>query len=152
MAPCPPGALEREAAPIVRETVVLGTGYLAYVLGRILLRAPLGRAALDAGRIVDVEHQLGIAWEPSLQRLVLHSETAVHAFNATYAYLYFPSVIGVLLWLYLADRANYRLMRDSLAVSAVLALALIALFPAAPPRLLPGFGVADTAARCRECR
>jgi hypothetical protein len=65
-------------------------------------------------------------------------------FNSVYSFLYLAVVVGVLLWLYLVDRRNYRLMRNSMGISALLAVGLIALLPVAPPRLLPESGLVDT--------
>jgi hypothetical protein len=53
-------------------------------------------------------------------------------------------VIGALFWLLMFDEASYRILRNALGISALLAVTTIALFPVAPPRYLEGFGVLDT--------
>ncbi len=131
---------------VVSQFAIVATGHALYTLGRILVRGEVEPARQHAERIVAAEHSLGIAIEPALQGLALRSEAVIRGFNAVYVPLYLPVVLGVMLWLCLADLPSYRLLRDSLAISAALALLIIARFPAAPPRVLPGFDVVDTAA------
>jgi hypothetical protein len=65
-------------------------------------------------------------------------------FNNVYLFAYYPVPAVALLVFFLRDRYGYRVLRDSLAVSAALALLAIALVPTAPPRFVPGLGIFDT--------
>jgi uncharacterized membrane protein YjdF len=132
-----PGAVLGEAS------LLLG-GLLLYVSGRILVTGSWERAHANAERLLAVERTLGLSFERQLQGLVLPHDRLVQGFNSLYSFLYLAVVIAAMLWLYLADRPNYRLMRNSLGVSALLALALIAALPVAPPRLMLESGLVDT--------
>jgi membrane-associated phospholipid phosphatase len=66
-------------------------------------------------------------------------------FFSTYYVLGFgPLIAAVLLWLGLRDRPRYRELRTLLFVSLAIAVILYVAYPTAPPRLVPGLGIADT--------
>jgi hypothetical protein len=61
-----------------------------------------------------------------------------------YSFSFLAVTTAALLWLWFVDRSNYRLLRNTLGVSALLAVVTIYLFPVAPPRLVEGSGLLDT--------
>jgi hypothetical protein len=139
----------RHEAPTPARTVfwefgLLVAGQLLYLLGRIMTRASWEDARTNAERLLALEDALGLTIERPVQELVLWNDQLVHLFNSVYSFLYLAVVVGVLFWLFLVDRRNYRLMRNSLGISALLAVGLIALLPVAPPRLMPSSGLIDT--------
>jgi len=95
--------------------------------------------------IVNFEKALGLWIEPGLQDVLGHGLWA-DFINNFYLFVYYPLPAVALVILFLRDRPGYRILRDSLAVSAVLALITFALFPVAPPRLVPELGIFDTIA------
>jgi hypothetical protein len=58
--------------------------------------------------------------------------------------LHFPVLIGCLIWLFIRHRGRYWQVRTTVVLFTAGAL-LIQLIPVAPPRLLPGDGMIDTA-------
>ena len=64
--------------------------------------------------------------------------------NLYYAGLHFAVVIGCLLWVYIWHRRQYPQVRTTLVLFTAGAL-LIQLVPVAPPRMLPGDNMIDTA-------
>jgi hypothetical protein len=132
------------ARRILRQAAVLGAGFLAYELGRYWNEGTLADAQRNASRIVDLEQRLGLFFEGRWQSVALRNDTVVELFNRTYSYLFLPVVVCVLLWLMLTDDENYRLLRNCLGISAALAVLIIALFPVAPPRLMPELGIVDS--------
>lgn len=92
------------------------------------------------------ERVLHLPSETSVQRAFLSHPLLVQAFNLYYDILHFPVLIGCLIWLYAWHRDRYRQIRTTVAVFTGASL-LIQLIPVAPPRLLPGTGLVDTAVR-----
>jgi len=82
--------------------------------------------------------------ETSIQRLVLPHPLAVETFNIYYASMHFMVLIIFLFWLFARHRAHYRRIRTIL-VCVTAASLLIQLVPVAPPRMLTGIGLIDTA-------
>jgi PAP2 superfamily len=82
--------------------------------------------------------------ETSLQRLFLPHPLIVQAMNLYYDTLHFPVLIACLTWLFVGHRGDYIRRRTTLAVFTGACL-LIQLVPVAPPRMLPGTGLVDTA-------
>jgi hypothetical protein len=54
---------------------------------------------------------------------------------------------SALLWIYHHHREQFLLVRNSFLIAMILALVGYALFPTAPPRLMPEWGFADTVAQ-----
>ena len=57
--------------------------------------------------------------------------------NKIYSFFFLSTVIGILVWLYLNRPDVYRRVRNALGLSTLIAIAVFALFPMAPPRLTP---------------
>jgi hypothetical protein len=92
------------------------------------------------------ERILHLPSETSVQRLFLPHPVLVQAFNLYYDILHFPVLGACLIWLYVRHRDCYPAIRNTVALFTGVSL-LIQLIPVAPPRLLPGTGLVDTAAR-----
>lgn len=94
--------------------------------------------------LMHAEKALGLWWEPSIQAWTIRGRVVMEFANFVYAYLHFPALIGVGVWLWFADRPAFRRVRNALFLSMPIGLLCYYLFPAAPPRLLPlyGYGVA----------
>ena len=119
-------------------------GLFAYELAREHSESGYRAAYANGARIVEFERALGLFIEDNVQRFVLSNDPLTHLFNGVYAYLYWPVVLGVLLWLFLVDKGNYRLYRNCLGISAALAIVTIYFAPVAPPRMVPEARVIDT--------
>lgn len=139
-----PFTFSRGLLPFAREYSLVLAGFCAYELARFSVVASFETASANSNRIVDSERSLGLFFEPRFQELATRDETVVRAWNMLYSHGFLALVVGTVLWLYFADPARYRLYRNALAASTVLAIALIAVFPAAPPRLMEGLGIDDT--------
>ena len=102
--------------------------------------------ALDRGRwLWDVERAAHLPSEAWLQRLTLPHPLLMQAFNLYYDILHFPVLIACLIWLFVRHRDRYGEFRITLVAFTGLCL-LIQLIPVAPPRMLSGIGMVDTAA------
>jgi hypothetical protein len=132
------------ARAILFEYGVLGGGLILYLLGRLVTVGSWDQARANAERLLAIERALGLAFEDDFQRFMLRNETVVELFGKLYSFFYLATLCGIVVWLYLVNRREYRLMRTAMGISALLAVALIGLFPVAPPRMLPESGVVDT--------
>ena len=133
------------ARPLARELSLI---LALYGLWRIAGQLSLVRldGALARGRSLwDLERTLHIPSEAALQRAVLPHSWLVQFCNGYYALAHVPSLIALLLWLWIRHRDEYPRIRNVLALGTGACLA-IQLLPVAPPRLLPGIGIVDTPA------
>ncbi len=64
--------------------------------------------------------------------------------NQTYFACQFAVTTVFLFWVYARHTRYFALVRDALIAANVVALALAIAFPAAPPRMVSGIGIADT--------
>ncbi|HEX4657295.1 MAG TPA: phosphatase PAP2 family protein [Streptosporangiaceae bacterium] len=131
-------------ATFTQETaLVLALFALWQFAGSFSAMGPGG--ALARGRwIWHLERVLYLPSETSVQRLFLPHPLIVQAFNLYYDILHFPVLIACLIWLWVWHRGHYIRVRTTLAVFTAACL-LIQLVPVAPPRMLSGTGMVDTA-------
>jgi hypothetical protein len=122
----------------------MGTVFLAYRQVRHLTSGDTGAAFANAERVVAVEQQLGLFSERAVQRLVLHSETAIAFLNRYYVGVHFPATIAVLVWACWRHPGAYRRIRAAFLAVTLGALAIHVAVPLAPPRMLAGHGFVDT--------
>ena len=134
------------AAGFAREAAVLfalfGLWQLVGGVGRMS-----ADGALDRGQwIWHAERVLHMPDEAAVQRAFLPHPLIVQAFNLYYAGLHFAVVIACLIWVFVWHRRQYPRVRTTLVLFTAGAL-LIQFVPVAPPRMLPGAGMVDTAVR-----
>ena len=108
-------------------------------------REHAGAAFANAGHVLRLEHQLGIANEQSLQQAALHHLWLIQGLNRYYVSVHFPATVGFLVYLYIRAPDAYRPLRRLFVAVTGAALAIHVLFPLAPPRMMPGY--VDTVAR-----
>jgi PAP2 superfamily len=132
------------AAAFTRETaLVLVLFALWQFAGSFSVMGP-GGALARARWIWHLERVLYLPSETGVQRLFLPHPLIVQALNLYYDVLHFPVLIACLIWLWVRHRARYIRVRTTL-VAFTAACLLIQLVPVAPPRMLPGTGMVDTA-------
>ena len=108
--------------------------YLLYLLTRGLLFDGDGQALANADRTIALERSVGLFIEPSIQGWALsHAQPLAVFLNWVYIVTYWPVILGVALWLYLARRRTYVKYRTLIAIHLALALVLFVTYPLAPP-------------------
>jgi hypothetical protein len=133
------GILLRELA------MTLGLYSLWGIIGHLATTATTG--AFDRGqRVWDLERTLHLPNEATLQAHLLGHEWLFRFLNAYYAFVHATSVVVFLAWLFFRHRAQYPLWRSTLAFLTLFCL-LIQTVAVAPPRLVPGISMIDTAAK-----
>lgn len=125
------------------SALILALFALWQYAGSFALLGPGG--ALGRSRwIWHAERILGLPSETAVQRLFLPHPLVVEFFNIYYLGLHFPVLIACMTWLFIRHRERYRRLRTTLVAFTGASL-LIQLIPVAPPRMLPGTGLVDTA-------
>ncbi len=133
----------RAVSAWTRELAVM---FALYALWQLAGGLSLGRAAgaVRAGRsVVDGEKWLHLPSEAALQRAFLGDHDLLRVFNLYYVVLHIVVTGLCLVWVFARHRHRYPVVRNTLA-GATGASLLVALYPVAPPRLVPGLGIADT--------
>jgi hypothetical protein len=117
----------------------------AYVAIRAVTEGRTEVAVANAHGLLRLQERLGLAWEASLQSLVIGSDRLVALCNWIYIYGHWPVIAVVAAALFLTRRERYRLLRNAVFVSGAIGFLFFALLPVAPPRLLE-LGLVDTVA------
>jgi hypothetical protein len=121
----------------------MGVGYLVYSQVRGLAGGRVSDAFINAYNLIDIERDLGIFKELTIQQWVLASGTTVDIFNLIYFYGFFPLVIPTAIFLFITRPEVYRLARNAFLISGSIAVCFFLTLPTAPPRLV-GMGFIDT--------
>ena len=132
------------AAAFAREA---GTVLALFALWQLAGSHPAlgpGDAVSRARWLWHAERVLHMPSETVVQRAFLPHPLLVQAFNLYYAGLHFAVLIACLAWLFIRYRPSYLRVRTTVVLFTGFSL-LVQLIPVAPPRMLPGDGMVDTA-------
>jgi hypothetical protein len=119
----------------VREIAVFVAAYLTYFGVRALTEGAVPQAHHNAGLVVDLKRELGMAVEGQVQRAVLQHPVLVDAANAVYMYGHWPVIITGGILLFRDRRRDYYRLRNAFLVTGLVGLVIFVVFPVAPPRL-----------------
>jgi PAP2 superfamily len=131
--------LGRRVLRLSREILLVIIAFQAYRLVRLLTEGDRAVAERHGTLILRWEQHVGLAWERSVQSVVLRHDALLDTCNAWYTWAFWPTVAGTMLALYLWWPTLYRRYRNAVFLSGALGLAVFATFPVAPPRMLVGF-------------
>jgi hypothetical protein len=134
----------RTAGAFLREAAVIGVLYALWQLaGELAGLSPQGAYARGYW-IAHFERDIWLPSEHAVQQLVLGHPFVVQVMNLYYASMHFTMMFVFLIWLFVRHRDQYRPVRQVLAWTTLCCL-LVQLVPVAPPRMLPGLHIVDTA-------
>lgn len=137
-------ALPRGRRDALRQVLLFAAAYLLYELVRGLSgSADPARAAVDATRVIALERGLHVFVEPALQAWALHRPWLMDLAGWTYVGAHGAVTFGALAFLYLRRNASFYFVRNMFLIAMAIALVGYAVFPTAPPRLMPAWGFAD---------
>ena len=123
--------------------LVLGLFALWQYAGSFSVVGPGG--ALTRSRwIWRFERTIHLPSETAIQHFFRPHPPIIQFFNLYYDSLHFPVLIACMVWLFVRHRDLYRRWRTTLVLFTGSSL-LLQLIPVAPPRMLPGTGLVDTA-------
>jgi membrane-associated phospholipid phosphatase len=98
----------------------------------------------DAMKIIDLERTLHIFVEPSVNAWTTNVHWLMDAADWTYLNGHFFVTLGVLIFIYLRRNDSFYFVRNMFMIAMALALVGYALYPTAPPRLMPEWGFTDS--------
>jgi membrane-associated phospholipid phosphatase len=126
--------------------MLLGSFEVVYALSGIYGRRHAARAVANSRDVLGLEHRLGIAWERGLQEWALRQPAhfAVTVANDLYFVCQLAVSSAFLLWVYLRRAEHFPRVRNAILAVNCVAVAVLFVYPVAPPRLVPGAGLADT--------
>jgi membrane-associated phospholipid phosphatase len=118
--------------------------YLLYQLVRGLvstgnLYKPFG----DAMKIIDLERALHVFVEPSIQAWTLGQHWLMDAADWAYLYSHYVVTAAALIFIYLRRNQSFYFVRNMFMIAMGIALIGYAVFPTAPPALMPEWGFTD---------
>jgi PAP2 superfamily len=129
-----------------REVLILVAAWLVYFGIRAISEGRASVARAHAHTLLQVEQNLGIAWERDAQHPVTQHHWLLTAANWVYVWGHWPVIAGVALWLFRRHAPGYRELRLAFLLSGAIGVVIFALFPVAPPRLAD-LGLLDSVTR-----
>ena len=133
-------------ADLLRQLGLFFLAYQAYRIVRGLTDAQDALAFANADRLIDIERGIGAFFEPGLQGALLNHAWLIDTANFLYVNTHFIITTTFLVWLYLFRNEHFYFVRNMFMVAMGIALVGYALYPTAPPRLIPEAGFVDTIA------
>jgi PAP2 superfamily len=116
--------------------------YLVYSVARFVTIGDLGVAQANADWIMDLQHDLGVGVEASVQQ-ALTGTWVLWLLNHLYLAAQLVVLPGSLIFLYRRRHPMYERLRNTILATWVLSIPIYAAFPVAPPRLADS-GLVDT--------
>jgi hypothetical protein len=126
------------------EILLIGLSYWVYSLIRNAVPEQRAEALRHADWIWRLEHDLGLAFELSVNHAIDKVTWLIVGMNYYYATLHFVVTLGVLVWLFKWHPGRYAAARLVLFATTGAALLGYYLYPLAPPRLMTNTHFIDT--------
>ncbi len=137
--------LPRGWSDVLRQLLLFVTAYLLYQLVRGLVNGGNGYKPFgDAIKIIDFERLLHVFVEPSIQAWTSSVDWLMDLAAWTYLNAHVVVTIGALTFIYLRRNDSFYFVRNTFMVAMAIALVGYALYPTAPPRLMPAWGFTDS--------
>lgn len=130
---------------LVPEFLLVVAVYMAYTLGRFAATKHPNGSYVHAGQVWDLERWLRLPNEADVQQALLGWTRVMDLANLHYQIGYVVSVVGSLAWLYIRHPGHYIWYRRFLTLVTFIGLIGHIVYPMAPPRLLAGDRVVDSA-------
>jgi hypothetical protein len=136
-------SVARIVSPAARTQVGLFLlAYLVYSAARWMMVGDLATAQDHAAWIIDLDQDLGVASEASVQQ-ALTGTWILWLLNHAYIAAQLIVVPGALIFLYKHSRPVYFRLRNTILATWLISVPVYAAFPVAPPRLAD-IGLVDT--------
>jgi membrane-associated phospholipid phosphatase len=140
----PGQALPNGYLDLLRQVLLFCGAYFGYQAVRGIVDGQKSLAFANGHHIIDLERSTHTFFEPDLQSVVIDHRWLIDFANFMYMNSHFVVTTTFLAWLYLRRNENFYFVRNMFMVAMGLALVGYVLYPTAPPRLYPEFGIIDT--------
>lgn len=127
----------------LREAAIILGAYFAYFGVRAISEGSASIAHENAKLLIELEQNIGLFVEPSVQGVLMSSEAFIDVVNWIYVWGHWPVIGAVAIWLFARKPSAYRTYRNALMISGAIGLVFYISFPAAPPRFTD-LGLVDT--------
>jgi membrane-associated phospholipid phosphatase len=144
--------LPRGWADAARQLLLFAAAYYAYQLVRGSVDGKVAAAAWNATKIINLEHSLHVFAEPSVQTWASSRHWIIHSADWMYLNSHFIVTVGALVFIYLRRNDSFYFVRNMFMIAMGIALLGYALYPTAPPRLMPEWGFTDSVAAYTHVR
>ncbi len=129
---------------VVRQLGLFVGIYILYQLVRgLIATGNLYKPFGDAMKIINLERTLHVFVEPSVQAWTLGQHWLITAADWAYLYSHYAVTGAVLIFIYLRRNDAFYFVRNMFMLSMLIALVGYAVFPTAPPALMPEWGFTD---------
>jgi hypothetical protein len=128
---------------ILTQTALIVAAIGVYFGVRGLTVGAVDLAETHARTIVEIERNLGIGFESTVQRPFEDPGVLQTLANWVYIWGHWPVIVATMIWLAFRHTAILLRLRDAMIVSGAMGMVVFASFPVAPPRLA-GLGLVDT--------
>ena len=139
--------LPRGWTDVVRQLLLFAGAYVVYQIVRGLVSGVGGETYKpfgDATKIISLERALHVFIEPSVQAWASNVHWVMDIADWTYLNAHYFVTIGALVFIYLRRNESFYFVRNTFMIAMAIALVGYALYPTAPPRLLPEWGFTDS--------
>ena len=137
--------LPRGWADVLRQVGLFLGAYLLYQVVRGVVDGhDVAQATWNAYKVINLERTLHIFVEPSIQAWALNQRWLMDIADSSYLNAHYVCTIGALTWIYLRRNDSFYFVRNMFMVAMAFALIGYALYPTAPPRLMPAWGFTDS--------
>jgi membrane-associated phospholipid phosphatase len=137
--------LPRGWGDVLRQVALFVGAYLLYQLVRGLVDGnDVAKATWNAYKVINLERTLHVFVEPSIQAWAINNRWLMDIADSTYLNAHYVVTLGALVWIYLKRNDSFYFVRNMFMVAMAFALIGYALYPTAPPRLMPAWGFTDS--------
>ncbi|MGZ4294428.1 MAG: phosphatase PAP2 family protein [Solirubrobacteraceae bacterium] len=137
--------LPRGWSDVIRQLSLFLGAYLGYQVVRGVVDGnDVAKASWNATKVINLERTLHVFIEPHIQAWVLNRHWLMDIADWTYLNAHYVVTIGALTFIYLRRNESFYFVRNMFMIAMVFALVGYALYPTAPPRLMPEWGFTDS--------
>jgi PAP2 superfamily len=129
---------------VVRQLALFGSAYVLYQVVRGIVGSGGYKPFGDATKIINLERLLHVFVEPSVQAWTSSVHWLMDVADWSYLNAHYFVTIGVLVFIYLRRNDSFYFVRNMFMVAMGIALVAYAVYPTAPPRLMPEWGFTDS--------
>lgn len=130
---------------LIRQLSLFVLAYGLYELVRGVVDGnDAARASWNATRVTDLERALHVFVEPQVQAWALQRYWLIDIADAIYLNAHTIVTVGALAFIYMRRNDSFYFVRNTFMIAMAIALVGYALYPTAPPRLMPQWGFVDT--------
>jgi membrane-associated phospholipid phosphatase len=138
--------LPRGWRDVIRQLLLFVGAYLLYQVVRGLVDHGdvFAKASWDATKVINLERTLHVFIEPSIQNWALNRHWLMDIADFSYLNAHYVVTVGALAFIYLRRNGSFYFVRNTFMIAMALALVGYAVYPTAPPRLMPEWGFTDS--------